>query len=73
MSKKLTDFERKAYSFIKKRGEMLTTSIPPKMMGAVPTLKNKGLVEVFKKSTSEWSSKKRKFVKIKNTTGQPDE
>lgn len=51
----------------------MTTSIPPKMMGAVPTLKNKGLVEVFKKSTSEWSSRKRKFVKIKNATGQPDE
>ena len=68
MSKELTEFEKDVYDFIKKRGELLTTNIPVKMMGAIPNLKNKGLVEVFKKRTSSWSSKKKKFVKAKNNT-----
>jgi hypothetical protein len=59
-----TDFEMKVYMFIKKHGELLTTNIPPKMMGAIPSLKNKGLIEVFKHRTSIWNSKKRKRVRI---------
>jgi len=34
------------------------------MMGAVPDLKNRGLVEVYKKLTTPWASKKRKFVRV---------
>lgn len=67
MSEGLTEFEREVYNFIKERGEILTSNIPPRMMGAVPTLKNKGLVEVYKRRTSPWGSKKRKFVKAKAT------
>ncbi|MFQ6081723.1 MAG: hypothetical protein ACE5OW_08655 [Candidatus Bathyarchaeia archaeon] len=70
MSKELTDFEREVYGFIKKRGEVLTSNIPLKMMGAVPNLKNKGLVEVIKRRTSPWGSKKRKFVKVKEGNGR---
>jgi hypothetical protein len=35
------------------------------MWGAIPNLKNKGLVEVFKRYTSYFKSRKKKFVKIK--------
>jgi hypothetical protein len=34
------------------------------MMGAVPHLKNRGLVEVYKKLTNPLGSKKRKFVRV---------
>lgn len=37
MSKNLTDFEKEVYDFVKERGEMLTTNIPSRMSGAVPT------------------------------------
>jgi hypothetical protein len=33
------------------------------MGGAIPNLKNAGLVKTYKKPTSPWSSKKHKFVK----------
>jgi hypothetical protein len=66
----LTAFEREVYSFIKKRGELLTTNMPVRMRVAVPNLRNKGLVEVFKRRTSPWGSKKRKFVKVKEDNGQ---
>lgn len=63
MSEELTKFEREVYEFIRKHEALLTTNIPAKMRGAIPNLKNRGLVEVFKRRTSLWSSKKRKFVK----------
>ena len=65
LTEELTDLEMEVYMFIKKRGELLTKSTPPKMMGAIPNLKNKGLVEVFKRRTSLGSSKKRKYVRAK--------
>jgi len=64
LSKELTDFEREVYRFIKRRGELLTTNIPVRMMGSIPNLKNKGLIDVFKRRTSPWGSKKRKFVRV---------
>jgi hypothetical protein len=73
LSRELTDFERKVYNFIKRQGEMLTARIPTKMMGVIPMLRNKGLVEVFKKRTSEWSFKKRKFVRLKKGISQQEE
>jgi len=63
LSIELTDFEREVYEFIKKHGELLTTNIPSRMIGAIPNLKNKGLIEVHKRVTGRWTSKKRKFVK----------
>ncbi|MFQ6080845.1 MAG: hypothetical protein ACE5OW_04150 [Candidatus Bathyarchaeia archaeon] len=62
----LTELERKTYEFIKEAGEIQPKNLPnPRMMGAVPNLKAKGLVEVFRKYTT-WSRKrKRKFVRVK--------
>jgi len=64
LSKGLTEFEKKVYNFVKERGEVLICNIPSRMMGAVPDLKNRGLVEVYKKLTTPWASKKRKFVRV---------
>lgn len=64
LSKGLTEFEKEVYSFIKKHGEVLTSNIPPRMMGVVPHLKNKGLVEVYRRFTNPWASKKRRFVRV---------
>jgi hypothetical protein len=63
----LTDIEKEAYNVIKEAGEIQTTNLPDKRMwGAIPNLKNMGLVEVFKKYTSYFKSRKKKFVKIKH-------
>ena len=64
--RELTEIERKTYDFIKEVGEIQTTNLPDKRMwGAIPNLKNMGLVEVFKKYTSYFRSRKKKFVRIK--------
>jgi hypothetical protein len=64
MSDKLTEFEKKVYDFIEGRGEMLTSNLPTRMSGALPNLKKKGVIDVFKRRTSRWVPKKRKFVRI---------
>ncbi|KON33573.1 hypothetical protein E2P47_00800 [Candidatus Bathyarchaeota archaeon] len=62
----LTNTEKKTYNFIKKVGEIQTNNISDKhMIGAISKLKNLGLVEVFKKQTSEYRKRKKKFVRIK--------
>jgi len=57
--------ERDLYEFIRRSGEVMTSNLPPRMMGALPQLVKKGLVEIYKKPTTIWSSKKRKFVRAK--------
>ena len=42
---------------------MSVTNIPKMMWGAIPNLKNAGLVKTFKKPSTPWASKKHKFVK----------
>ncbi|MBN1784945.1 MAG: hypothetical protein JW815_04340 [Candidatus Bathyarchaeota archaeon] len=61
----LSKIQKETYNFIKDVGEIQTNNLPKRMWGAVPNLKNKGLVEVFKKYTSYFRSRKKKFVKIK--------
>ncbi len=61
----LSELERKTYEIIKEAGEIQPKNLPPRMVGAVPNLKNKGLVEVYKKYTSLFRRKKKKFVKVK--------
>jgi hypothetical protein len=61
----LTELEKEVYDFVKARGEVLTTNIPPRMRGVIPNLRNKGVIEVYKKITSERRMKKRKFLRIK--------
>lgn len=64
--RKLSAMEKKTYNYIKDAGEIQTTNLPKQMWGAIPNLKNVGLVEVIKKYTSYFKSRKKKFVKIKN-------
>ncbi|MCK4320404.1 hypothetical protein KAW11_02215 [Candidatus Bathyarchaeota archaeon] len=62
----LTEIEKKTYEFIKKIGEIQPKNMPDRrMVGAVINLKNKGLVEIYKKYTSRYRRKKRKFVRVK--------
>ncbi|RJS85054.1 hypothetical protein CW702_01605 [Candidatus Bathyarchaeota archaeon] len=63
---KLSKIEKEAYIYIKKLGEVMTMNLPYRLRGAIPNLKNKGLVEVYKKYTSPWSSRKIKFVRVKS-------
>ena len=62
----LSDIERKTFELIKEVGEIQTKDLPNKqMLGAIATLKNKGLVEIYKRYTTIWQRKKKKFVKAK--------
>lgn len=62
----LSRIEKRTYDFIKEMGEVQTRNLPNKrMIGAIANLKNKGLVEIYKKYTSRFRRKKKKFVKIK--------
>jgi len=62
----LTELERKTYEIIKEAGEIQPKNLPdPRMMGAVANLKARGLVEVFRKYTSWFRKRKRKFVRVK--------
>ncbi len=64
----LTELERKTYEVIKGAGEIQPKNLPdPRMMGAVANLKARGLVEVFRKYTSLFRKRKRKFVRLKRT------
>ncbi|OYT50029.1 hypothetical protein B6U79_00555 [Candidatus Bathyarchaeota archaeon ex4484_231] len=59
----LTAVEKEVYDLIRRSGEVLTTEVPAKMRGAIPHLIRKRLVEVYKKPTNPWTSKKRKFLR----------
>lgn len=65
MSEDLTRSEKEVYELIKNSSELLTTDVPSELRGAVPRLIEKRLVEVYKKPTSPWSPKKRKFLRLK--------
>ena len=69
MSRKLTEFEKQVYDFIKEHDEMLVSNVPKHMSGAIPNLKKAGLLETFKKPTTQGASKKKTFVKAME---QPD-
>ena len=63
LSRKLTDFEKQVYEYIKAHDEIVVSNVPKNMSGAIPNLKNAGLVKIFRKSMTQWSSKKKTFVK----------
>jgi hypothetical protein len=63
LSRKLTEFEKKVYDFIKEHNEMIVSNVPKNMSGAIPNLKNAGLLETFRKAVSPRASKKKTFVK----------
>jgi hypothetical protein len=64
----LTPFVFRVFEFIKNSDELLTTDVPSKIMGAVPHLISKGLIEVYKKPISFSTNKKRKFLKVKTNS-----
>ena len=66
LSRKLTEFEKKVYDFIKEHNEMIVSNVPKNMSGAIPNLINAGLIETFRKPTSPWESKKKTLVKTIN-------
>lgn len=62
----LSELERKTYDFIKKAKEIQTRNITNhRMMGAISTLRTKGLVMVVKRYTSSFRKRKKKFVRVK--------
>ena len=64
--RELTDLEKMTFDFIKEAGEVQTTNLPDRRMwGTIPNLERLGLVEVFKRYTSYFRSRKKKFVKVK--------
>jgi hypothetical protein len=63
ISRKLTDFEKKVCNFVKAYDGMIVSNVPKNMSGEIPNLKNAGLVKIFRKSMTGWSSKKKTFVK----------
>ena len=68
--KDLTEIEKKTYEFIKNVGEIQPKNMPDRrMVGAVINLKNKGLVEIYKRHTGRYCRKKKKFVKVKEPKG----
>jgi hypothetical protein len=53
-----SEIERKTYEFIKEVGEIQPKNMPDRrMVGAIANLKNKGLVEIYKKYTSFYACK----------------
>jgi hypothetical protein len=63
-TRELSEIEKKTYNFIKDAGEIQTSNIHDKhICGAAASLKNMGLVEVFKKYTS-YRKRKKKFIRI---------
>ncbi|MCW4034786.1 MAG: hypothetical protein NWF03_05420 [Candidatus Bathyarchaeota archaeon] len=67
MSRKITDIEQQVYDYIKERGELIVSDVPRNMKGAIPNLKNAGLLETFRKPVTQWASKKKMFVKALET------
>jgi len=68
--KNLTAAERATYVFIAEAKEIRPRNLPnKKMIGAVSTLKNKGLVAIYKRYTSYSRRKKKKFVRIVSKPG----
>lgn len=59
----MSELEQKVYDYIKERGELIISEVPKNMRGVIPSLKNDGLLETFKKPTTPWASKKKLFVK----------
>ena len=63
MAKKISILEQEVYNYIKERGELIISEVPKNMKGAIPNLKNVGLIETFRKPVTQWASRKQAFVK----------
>lgn len=64
LSRKLTNFEKQVYDFIKGRDVMLVSNVVKNVSGAFPNLKNEVPPKTFEKPTTNGASKKDIFVKV---------
>jgi len=64
LAKKISILEQEVYNYIKERGELIISEVPKNMKGAIPRLKNVGLIKTFRKPVTQWASKKQAFVKV---------
>ena len=67
MLESLSKVEREVYDLILRTGEVMVGDIPSKKAGAIPSLVNKGLVEIEKRKINNQTTKKSKFVRIRGT------
>ena len=67
MTNRISVLEQEVYDYIKERGELIISDVPKNMRGAIPNLKNAGLIETFRKPVTQWASKKKAFVKALQT------
>ncbi|MDG6223419.1 MAG: hypothetical protein IAX21_02875 [Candidatus Bathyarchaeota archaeon] len=70
MARTITEFEKKTYNYIKEQKDVHISNIPKMMWGAIPNLRNAGLVRTHKKTTAPWAQKKHTFVKIIEETNK---
>ena len=62
----LGEIEKETYEFIRDAGEIQTRNLPNKRMtGALARLESMGLIEIYKRYTSIYRRKKKKFARIK--------
>ncbi len=63
--------ERKTYEIIEEAGEIQHINLrDPGIIGAVGNLKARGLATVFKKHTSRFCKRKKRFVEVKESEEQ---
>ncbi|MGD2142805.1 MAG: hypothetical protein PVH79_04940 [Candidatus Bathyarchaeota archaeon] len=65
MVEDLSAIERAVFELISRAGEIMAKDVPPKMAGAIPSLKHKGLVEVLRRPASLVSRKKQTYLRVK--------
>ena len=65
MLESLSQIERAVYELILRAGDLMAKDIPFKMMGVIPSLKKKGLVEAYRRPATPGSRKKQTFLKAK--------
>jgi len=64
----MTAIKKKTYETIREIGEIQITNLPDRrMIGAVSNLKAKGMVTIFRKYTSRFHKRKKKFAKVKKS------
>jgi hypothetical protein len=63
LARKISGLEQEVYNYIKDHGEVIVSDVPKNMRGAIPNLKNAGLVVTFRKPVTPWATKKKTFVK----------
>ena len=65
MLESLSQIERAVYELILRAGDLMAKDVPFKMMGVIPRLKKKGLVEAYRRPATPGSRKKQTFLKAK--------